>query len=128
MLRALAAGTDPARAKRLLDESLSGRLPNDISSSLPGAVGGEPAMSPMVYDFVVNHWAQLGRLAGDGPFGGRYWLLPSAAESSSDPAMARRLVADQQRLAGTAGASAAARTAAAIENRSRLRAREAPAP
>ncbi len=127
LLWALAAGTDPARAKRLLDESLSGRLPNDISSSLPGAVGGEPAMSPMAYEFVVTHWAQLSKLAGEGPFGGRYWLLPGAVESSSDPAAARRMVADQQRLAGAAGSSAAARMAATIENRSRLRAREAPA-
>jgi aminopeptidase N len=127
LLWALAAGTDPARAQRLLDESLSGRLPNDISSSLPGAVGGEPAMSPMAYEFVVTHWAQLSKLAGEGPFGGRYWLLPGAVESSSDPAAARKMVADQQRLAGTAGSSAAARTAATIDNRSRLRAREAPA-
>jgi hypothetical protein len=127
LLWALAAGTDPARAKRLLDESLSGRLPNDISSSLPGAVGGEPDMSPMAYEFVVTHWAQLSKLAGEGPFGGRYWLLPSAVESSSDPAAARKMVADQQRLAGAAGSSAAARTAASIDNRSRLRAREATA-
>jgi hypothetical protein len=127
LLWALSAGTEPARARRLLDESLSGRLPNDISSSLPGAVGGEPAMSPMAYEFVVRHWAQLGRLAGDGPFGGRYWLLPAAAESSSDPAVASALIADQQRLAGAAGASAAARAAAAINNRSRLRVRESTA-
>jgi aminopeptidase N len=127
LLWALAAGTNPVRAQRLLDESLSGRLPNDISSSLPRAVGREPTMSPMAYEFVVAHWAELSRLAGDGSFGGRYRLLPSAAESSSDPAVARRMVADQERLAGAAGNSAAARTAATIENRSRLRQREAPA-
>jgi hypothetical protein len=127
LLWALAAGTNPVRAQRLLEESLSGRLPNDISSSLPGAVGSEPALSPLAYDFVVAHWAELSRLAGEGSFGGRYWLLPSAAESSSDPAVARRMVADQQRLAGAAGKSAAARTAAMIENRIRLREREAPA-
>jgi aminopeptidase N len=127
LLSALSAGTDPVRAQRLLNESMSGRLPNDISSSLPGAVGSEPAMSALAYDFVVAHWAELSRLAGEGSFGGRYWLLPGAAGSSSDATMARRLVTDQQRLAGAPGSSAAAQTAATIENRSRLRLREAPA-
>jgi aminopeptidase N len=127
LLWALSAGTDAVRARRLLDESLSGRLPNDISSSLPGAVGSEPSLSPLAYDFVVAHWGELSRLAGEGAFGGRYWLLPEAAASSSDTSVARRLVTDQQRLAGAAGESAAAQTAATIENRSRLRQREAPA-
>jgi aminopeptidase N len=127
LLSALAAGSDPARAQRLLEESLSGRLPNDISSSLPGAVGGEPAMSSLAYDFVVAHWDAVSRLAGEGAFGGLHWLLPAAAASSSDAAVAHTLVADQQRLAGAAGASAAAQIAADIHNRSRLRAREAPA-
>lgn len=127
LLLALAAGTDPVRARRLLDESLTGRLPNDISSNLPGTVAREPTLAPMAYGFVVAHWAELAALAGDGPFGGRHWLLPNAAASSSDPAVARTLLADQRRLAGAAGDSAAARTAAAIETRSRLRLREAPA-
>jgi hypothetical protein len=54
LLSALTAGTDPVRARRLLDESLSRRLPNDISSRLPGMVASEPSLSPMAYD-------QLGR-------------------------------------------------------------------
>jgi aminopeptidase N len=127
LLSALAAGTDPIRARRLLDEALSGRLPNDISSSLPGAVGSEPALSPLAYEFVIAHWSELSRLAGEGAFGGRYWLLPGAAAASSDDAVADVLVADQQRLAGAAGESAAAQIAAMIKNRSRLRMREAPA-
>ena len=127
LLAALSAGTDPVRARRLLDESLSGRLPSDISSSLPGAVGEQPSLSPMAYDFVVSHWGELSRLAGEGSFGGRYWLLPDAARSSSDPTVARTLVIDQQRLAGPAGNAAAARTAAGVESRSRLRERVAPA-
>lgn len=127
LLAALTAGTDPLRAQRLLDETLSGRLPNDISSSLPGKLGGAPALSALAYDFVVAHWDKFSQLAGEGPFGGRYWLLPSAAGASSDPALAHRLVADQQRLAGAAGSAAAAQAAAKIDNRSRLREREAPA-
>jgi aminopeptidase N len=127
LLKALTAGTDPARAQRLLDESLTGRLPVDISSQLPGAVGREPSLSPLAYAFVVAHWGALSRLAGEEGYGGRNWLLPRAAEGSNDPAVARTLLADQRRLAGAAGDSTAAQNAAAIENRSRLRAREASA-
>lgn len=127
LLQALAATQDPARAQRLLEESLSGRLPNDIGSSVPGTLARNPAWVMPCYDFVVAHWEQYKRLAGDGPFGGQLWLLPNAVAASSDPAMARRLVVDQERLAGAAGASSAQRVAAAIDNRSRLREREAPA-
>jgi aminopeptidase N len=127
LLQALAATQDPARAQRLLDESLSGRLPNDIGSSVPGTLARNPAWVMPCYDFVVAHWEQYKRLAGDGPFGGQLWLLPNAVAASSDPAMARRLIVDQERLAGAAGASSAQRVAAAIDNRSRLREREAPA-
>lgn len=127
LLQALAATQDPARVQRLLDESLSGRLPNDIGSSVPGTLARNPAWVMPCYDFVVAHWEQYKRLAGDGPFGGQLWLLPNAVAASSDPAMARRLVVDQERLAGAAGASSAQRVAAAIDNRSRLREREAPA-
>lgn len=127
LVAALTAGKDPARARRLLDESLSGRLPKDISSHLPGWVSREPSLVLLSYDFVVTHWDEYKRLAGDGIFGGHNRLLPNAAASSSDPTLARRLLADQSRLAGTAGESAAARTAAAIQNRSRLREREASA-
>ena len=126
-LHALAAGQDRARAQRLLDESLSGRLPNDISSSVPEALGLEPAFAALSYNFVLAHWEAYKKLAGDGLFGGQHWLLPNTAVSSSDPAMARRLIDDQQRLAGAAGASAAARVAAAIHIRASLRDREAPA-
>ncbi len=127
LLEALVAGKDPLRAQRLLDESLSGRLPGDISSRIPGALARQPLLGPLAYDFVVAHWEAFKRLAGDGPFGGHHWLLPDAAGSSSDAAVVRTLVADQKRLAGPSGETAAARVAAMIDNRSRLRAREAPA-
>ena len=127
LLNALVVGKSPERTQRLLDESLSGRLPNDISSGLPGALGRESAQADLVYNFVVAHWDTYKRLAGEGPFGGYHWLLPRVLAASSDSAVAQRLLADQKRLAGAAGDSAAARTAAEIENRSRLREREAQA-
>jgi aminopeptidase N len=124
LLYALTAGSDPARSQRLLEEALSGRLPQDIASRMPGAVASQPPLATLAYDFVLSHWEDLLRLAGEGSFGARHWLLPSTASLSSDPAMARRLLLDQERLDGAAGASAAAQTAAAIESRSRLRERE----
>ncbi len=130
LLAALSAGKDPLRAQRLLDESLSGRLPNDISSDVPHALTRENAQAQqakVAYDFVVAHWDAYKRLAGEGPFGGHHWLLPGVVASSSDSAVARALLADQKRLAGAAGDSPAARIAAEINNRSRLREREAPA-
>jgi aminopeptidase N len=127
LMGALAAGHDPVRAQRLLDESLSGRLPQDIRSELPGAVGRTPSLSPQAYAFTVAHWDGLKRLAGEGGFGTLYWLLPLAARFSSDVAVARSLRADQQRLAGAAGESTAALIAAEIETRARLREREAAA-
>ncbi len=125
LLHALAAGKEPQRAQRLLDEALSGRLPNDISSSVPGALGREPTLAALAYRHVLKHWETYKRLAGEGPFGGQHWLLPNAAAAASDSAVARTLVADQLRLAGAAGGSSAARIAAEIDNRSRLRVREA---
>ncbi len=125
LIRALTAGRDAARAQRVLDESLAGRLPPNLAVRLPGAVAEVPALQPMAYDFVLTHWAALAQLAGDSAFGGRHWLLPGAASSSNELEMARRMQADQQRLDGAAGASTAAQVAAAITTRARLREREA---
>jgi aminopeptidase N len=127
LVGALAAGRDPQRARRLLDEALSGRLPPDIAAALPGSVAAVPSLAALAYDFSVEHWEALLRLAGTGPFGGRHWLLPGAAGRSADPELARRLLEDQQRLDGTAGASSAETVAAAILVRHRLREREATA-
>jgi aminopeptidase N len=125
LMDALASGQDRVRAQRLLDEALSGRLPPSQSTALPGRVGDNPALVSLAYRFVLAHWDALARLAGDGPFGGRHWLLPSSAGSSSEPAMAQQLLLDQHRLAGTSGASSAQRMAASIQARHRLREREA---
>ncbi len=125
LLSGLAAGRDPQRARRLLEQSLNPQLPPNVRSAIPGMVGANPEHGSMSYDFVVQHWDSLQASAGAGPFGGRNWLLPGAASSAHDPAVAARLLQDQQRLAGAAGASTAASIVQVIEQRHRLREREA---
>lgn len=120
---ALASARDPAQARRVLDLTLTTELPTNIAPWLPGLVGDENAHAAMAYNFVVEHWALLAEKAG-GMFGARAWLLPSASESFSEPAAARRLLVDQQRLAGDPGAAPALQVAAQIELRSVIRARE----
>jgi len=125
LVAALSATRDAALARRLLDESLAGRVPADVAVRLPGDVGEHPAFAAMAYEFVIAHWGPLAALAGDGVFGGRNWLLPQAASGSSDPDLARRLAIDQRRLAGEAGLPAAERVGGRIGSRARLREREA---
>ena len=127
LLSGLAAGRDPRQARRLLEQSINPQLPPNIRSAIPGMVGANPAHGSTSYDFVLQHWDSLQRAAGVGPFGGRNWLLPGAAASAHDLVMAARLLQDQQRVAGEAGASTAARIAQVIEQRHRLREREAAA-
>jgi len=95
-----------------------------VSVDLVNAMGAVPALIPQVYAFAVEHWQALARLGGDGPFGGRNWLLPGIAWWANDTQMAQRLLQDQQRLAGPTGASTAERVAASIQLRARLRERE----
>ena len=121
---ALAAGRDPARARRLLAESLAPRLPPNTASSLPGLVAATPGLAELAYDFSLRHFDALARLTGGGAFGTRHWLLPGALGNSNDPAFARRMVADQQRLLGAAGNAPAARVAAQVELRAAVRERE----
>ncbi|WP_310383209.1 M1 family metallopeptidase [Roseateles sp.] len=120
---ALASTRDPAQARRVMELSLTGELPNNIAPWLPGMVGDESAHAAMAYAFVVEHWAELAEKTG-GMFGARAWLLPAASESFNEPAAARRLLADQQRLAGDPGTAPALQVAAQIELRSVIRARE----
>jgi aminopeptidase N len=122
---ALANGDDALRARMLLDEALSGRLPPDVSAAIPGAIGERPSLGPLAYAFVLDHWKELSRLAGNGVFGGQNWLLPGAAYWSSDPAMAMRLLQDQKRVTGDTGDSTAQIAAQGIAVRHRLREREA---
>ena len=126
VLDAAASGRDPARARRMLDVALAGSVPASVAIWIPGMVAEEPAMVTMAYDFTLKHWDALARLAGSGVFGGRVWLLPGGVGSSSDNALATRMVADQQRLAGPTGDSPAAQKRADVASRSALREREAP--
>ncbi len=100
-------------------------LLNNQATALPGMVGRSPGLGPLAYEFVLANWEALARLAGDGPFGGRNWLLPGALDGSADPVAAQRLLADQQRVVGASGVSTAERVAASIVERHRLREREA---
>jgi aminopeptidase N len=120
---AAASSRDPAQARQVMELSLQADLPNNVAPWLPGMVGDEPAHAAMAYAFVVDHWPGLAEKAGD-MFGARAWLLPAASESFNDRAAARRLLYDQQRLAGGSGAAPAAQVAAQIELRSEIRARE----
>jgi len=123
---ALARGRDPARAKRLLDESLRGRLPSNIASHLPGMVAQEPAHTAVAYDFALRHWPALARLAG-GMFGEQVSILPDVATGFVDAARARRLIADQRARAGADGAAEAAKAAQRIELIARVRRTQAQA-
>lgn len=124
LIDALAAGRDEPRARRLLAQALTGQLPPDLSSFLASQVARRPPLAPVAYDFVLAHWDALSRLAGDGVFGGRNWLLPGAVGMSADTALVQRMLADQQRLTGDAGRSSARQVAAAVDVRRRLRERE----
>ncbi len=121
--RALAGTRDATLARQMLALSLQPDLPNNIAPWLPGMVGDEPAHAGMAYAFVVEHWARLAERVG-GMFGGGAWLLPGVSENFADRDAARRLQADQQRLAGKPGAAAAARVAAQIELHDQVRTRE----
>lgn len=96
-----------------------------MSTRLPGAVGEVRSLGPLAYAFVLENWTELSRLAGEGPFSGRHWLLPGAAYWSTEPEVALQMIADQQRLNGDAGASPAQQAAAAIRVRHRVRERDA---
>ncbi|WP_243651216.1 M1 family metallopeptidase [Rubrivivax gelatinosus] len=121
---AIAEVPDAALARRLLARTLDGTLPTNIATTLPQMVGQAPGHEQLAYDFVVAEFARLGELAGP-MFGARAWLLPGTVAASADAGVARRMLADQQRLVGTPGAATAARAAARITLRAQVRAAEA---
>jgi aminopeptidase N len=122
--RALAGNRDPDRARAFLALSLSGSLPPNLSADIPGLVGALSPNGALAYEFTLEHWAELARLAGDG-LGGRTSLLPMSAWRFNDSSWARRLVEDQQAKAGPEGASAAGRVASRIELRALVKLRHA---
>jgi ERAP1-like C-terminal domain len=125
LLKALAAGRDPARAERLLAAALEGWLPPNVAREVPDMLAREPEHAARAYAFSVERWQRLAPLAGTGVFGERAWLLPGASQSFNDAAQAQRLRADQRRLVGPTGTAAAEQVAARIEVRAAWRAREA---
>ena len=110
---ALAAGRDPSRVPELLTAAMGGAVPPNIAVALPGMVGEASPNGALAYDFVIQHWDAMSKLAGNSMFG-RPWLLPGTAGDFNDDARATQLLADQRRLAGEIGDQAAVRVAASI--------------
>ncbi|MEY4750922.1 MAG: hypothetical protein RIQ60_3136 [Pseudomonadota bacterium] len=122
---ALAAGRDPARAQDLLTASLGDALaPPHVAVEIAGLMARLSPHGALAYAHTVSHWSTL---AAHADASTRMGLLPHAAAGALDPALADRLLADQRRLAGPDGDSAAQRQAAAIRQRARVRARLAAA-
>jgi aminopeptidase N len=124
--QALASGRDHGHARELLASSLSGDLPSNIASSIPGMVGGTSPNGVLAYDFTLEHFAELARLSGGG-LGGKAWLLPDAAWGFNEASWARRLKEDQLARVGPDGASAADLAASRIQLRALVRERDAAA-
>jgi len=121
---ALAGNRDPALAREFLGLSLTGALPANLASDIPGRVGSASGNGPLAYAFTLEHWDALARLAGEG---GRAWLLPGAAWRQNDASWAKRLTEDQLAKVGPDGASAAAQVGSRIELRALVRRRDAAA-
>lgn len=121
-LRALTASPDPARAHRLLDEGVAGKLPGSLGGQLVWFMEETPGLGPVVYDFTVKHWSALASMVGD--MSSR-WLLPAALGWAATTEQAETMVRDQARLAGTPGDAAAQSVLAGIRVRERVRDREA---
>lgn len=121
---AVSRNLDQALARQVLALALRQDLPNNVAPWLSGMVADEPRHAELAYAFVQEHWAQLAQKTGD-MFGAKAWLLPGASDSFADSAAARRLLADQARLAGAPGAATASQVAAQIEMRAAVRLREA---
>ena len=123
---ALSAGRDELRAKELMAAALTGVTTPNIAFALPGMVGSQSPFGELAYNFTLEHWDELAKIAGDTMWG-RFWLLPNAAARFNEPARAAQLIEDQQRKAGADGAMPAARIAARIALQSAVRQRDAAA-
>ncbi|EHR73658.1 aminopeptidase N [Burkholderiales bacterium JOSHI_001] len=122
---ALASGRDATRAGQLLDSAHAGLAPPNVSASLPGLVARLSPFGEEAYRHTLVHWQALAAMAGR-------WdsmkLLPQAASGFHGAEQAARLVEDQKRLAGSAGAAHAAREAEGILLRAAVRQRAADTP
>ena len=122
--QALARVPDATLAGQVLALSLGDALPHNLSTRLPGMVGGARRHRETAYQHVMDHWAVLSERSG-GMFGSRAWLLPGVAWGANEAPLAQRLVDDQQRLAGAPGAATAQQVAARIALLAAIRQREA---
>jgi hypothetical protein len=120
--QALASGRDAQRAEQFLAMSLSGAVPANVASAIPGLVARLSPLGDLAYRYTLDHWTELAAAAGTW---GRLFLLPGAAAGFSDSAQADRLVQDQRGMAGADGDVLAAREAENIRLRAAVRAREA---
>ena len=123
---AVAAVKDTAMAQQVLELSLRGILPSNISSRLPILVSENSKHSAMAYQFVLDHFDALAKLSGE-MFGASAWLLPATASSFNTEDRAKQLISDQQKKLGDKGTMAAAQIAAQISLKAAIRQRE-PAP
>jgi aminopeptidase N len=119
---ALAHVEDPVLAKALLALTLGDTVPTQIVPWLPGRVADNYTHGAMAYSFVLDNFDALSRKASEQT---RPFILPGAASGFNEAARATALIEDQKRLLGDAGEKAAKETAAAIELKSRIRARDA---
>ncbi|MFN0186380.1 MAG: M1 family metallopeptidase, partial [Aquabacterium sp.] len=122
--QALAQVGEPALIEALLDAAVNGRLPRTQAGALPGALSWNAQRGAQVFAHLLRHWPAWKALVGDGLFGALPWLLPKAAWHSVDADMPQRLAAAQRQHLGEAGDTPVAQAVAAIDARSRWRARE----
>lgn len=118
---ALASVRDPALARQFLALTLGDAVPSQIVSWLPGMVAGNFTHGAMAYAFVLDNFDALSPKQTEQT---RPFLLAGAASGFNEAARASALIADQKRLLGEAGEKAAKEAAAAIELKSRIRARD----
>jgi hypothetical protein len=117
---ALAYLEDPALARQFLDLTLGDAMPPQLVTWVPGMVAGNYRHAAMTYAFVLGNFAALSSKITEQ---GRPYLLPRAASGFNESARATALIADQRRLVGDPGEKTANETAADIELKSRIAAR-----
>ena len=123
---ALSSGRDEVRAKELMAAALAGVTTPNIAFEVPAMVSSHSPFGELAYNFTLEHWDELAKIAGDTMWG-RFWLLPNAASRFNEPARATQLIEDQRLKAGADGATPAARVAARIALQSAVRQRDAAA-
>ena len=117
---ALAYLEDAALARQFLALTLGDAVPTQMVPWIPGMVAGNHRHAAMTYTFVVDNFAALSSKITEQ---GRPYLLPRAASGFNESTRATALIADQRRLVGDPGEKTARQTAADIELKSRIAAR-----